>query len=133
MYQRRPSSIVFKKAGISNSSKLSVTDTDDPFKALTEDLSHLREIDQNAVQEKLPAKSFIGLDNNIVTTVPISSDEDFVADILNPVEDNKINEDINNVDVDVEGLNRPSNIALEEALDKLYNLSLFTSTYGSEI
>ena len=90
MYQRRPSSIVFNEAGISNSSKLAVTKlavtgTDDPFKALTEDLSHLRETDQNVVQEELPAKPFIDLDDNIVTTVSISCDEDIVAEILDPV------------------------------------------------
>ena len=77
MYQRRPSSIVFNEAGISNSSKLAVTKlavtgTDDPFQALTDDLSHLRETDQNVVQEELPAKPFIDLDDNIVTTVSIS-------------------------------------------------------------
>ena len=80
----------FKKAGISDSSKqLAVTDVDDHFKALTEDLSHLQEIYQNAAQQELSAESFIDLDNN-VTTVPISSDEDIVAEILDPEEDNEI-------------------------------------------
>ena len=87
----------FKKAGISESSKqLAVTDADEYFKALTEDLSNLQEIDQNEVQEEL---------NNYATTVPISSDEDILAEILDPEKDNEIVEDIDDVDVHVEGPN----------------------------
>ena len=87
----------FKKAGISELSKqLAVTDADEYFKALTEDLSNLQEIDQNEVQEEL---------NNYATTVPISSDEDILAEILDPEKDNEIVEDIDDVDVHVEGPN----------------------------
>ena len=50
----------FKKAGIDNSNKqLAVTETDSSFKALIEDLSHLWEVDQNVVQEKLSAESYL--------------------------------------------------------------------------
>ena len=94
----------FKKAGINDSRKQpAITDTHDTFKPLTEDLSHLRQIDQNTVQKELSAESFIDLDNNVVTIITISSDEDNDAEILDPEEDNKINEDIDDVDVDVEG------------------------------
>ena len=93
----------------------------------------MRQIDQNTVQKKLSVESFIDLDNNVATTVLISSDEDNDAGILDPEEDNKINEDIDDVDVDEEGPSWPSNMRLEEALGKLYNLSLFSSSYGSEI
>ena len=95
--------------------QLAVTDADDPFKALTEDLSNLR--DQNAVQEELSAESFTDLDNNVVTAVLIFSDEDIVAEILDPDEDYEIDKDID--EVVAEGPNRPSNIELEEPLDKL--------------
>ena len=124
----------FKKPGISNLSKqFAVTGTADPFKSLTEDLSHFLEKDQNAVQEELLADSFFDLDNNVVTTVPISSDEDIVAEVLNPEEDNEIDEDIDGVDAEVKASNLPSNIELEEALDKLYNISLFSPRCGSKI
>ena len=95
--------------------QLAVTDADDPFKALTEDLSNLR--DQNAVQEELSAESFTDLDNNVVTAVLIFSDEDIVVEILDPDEDYEIDKDID--EVVAEGPNRPSNIELEEPLDKL--------------
>ena len=44
----------FKKAGINKTRRQpAVTDTDDTFKPSTEDLSHLRQIDQNTVQKEL--------------------------------------------------------------------------------
>ena len=42
-----------------------------------------------------------------------------MAEIVDPAEDNEIDEDIDNVDEDVEGPNRPSNIALGEAFKKV--------------
>ena len=58
---------------------------------------------------------------------------DIAAKFLDPEEDNGIDEDIDDIDVEVEGPNRPSDIELEEALDKLFNLSFFSSGYGREI
>ena len=42
-----------------------------------------------------------------------------MAEILDPEEDNDIDEDIDNADEDVEGPNRPSNIELGEAFKKV--------------
>ena len=62
------------------------------------------------VQKELSAKSFIYLDNNVVgSTVSISSDEYIIAKDLDPEENDKIIEDTNDVDVDVEVPNQPSN------------------------
>lgn len=88
----------FKKAGNSDSSQqLAVTVANDPFKTLTEDLSNLREIDQNAFQEELSAELFIDLDNDVVTTLPISCDEDITAKISDSEKHNEIDKDINEV------------------------------------
>ena len=62
----------------------------------------MREIDQNAFQEELPAELFIDLDNDVITTVPISCDEDIFAKISDAEEHNEIDEDINEVDINVE-------------------------------
>ena len=113
VYQRRPSSIVLRKLV-----RLTLASS----KALIEDLSHFREIDQNPIQEELSAESFIDSDNNVVTTLPTSSCKDIVAKILGPEVDKKIEEDIGDVGVDV-GPNRPSDIELEEGLHKLYSFS----------
>lgn len=51
------------------------------FKGLIEDLHHLWEMDQNVVQEKLPAESLIDLDNNVVTAAAVSGDEEIIAKI----------------------------------------------------
>ena len=70
----------FKKAGIRDSSKqLVVTDAYNPLRALTEDLRHLRETDQNVFQEETTVEAFIDLDNNVVAVVPISSDEEMLV------------------------------------------------------
>ena len=44
----------FKKANISHSNQqTTVTDADDPFKSLEEELNNLRKLDENAVQNTL--------------------------------------------------------------------------------
>lgn len=91
------------------------------------------EIEQNSVQEVLSAESFINLDNNVVTIASISSGEDIVDEISDPEEDDEIDEDTDDIDAVVENSNWPSNIESEEALDKLYNISLFRSSYGRKI
>lgn len=63
--------------------------------------------------------------------VPISSYEDIVAEILDPEEDNEIDKDVAE---DVEGPNRPYQILnWKIAIDKLYNLSFFSLSYGSKL
>ena len=96
-----------------------------------EELERLREIDHDAVQEELSAESFIGLDNDVVTSASIINDDDIVADILPDADDDGDGED---VDGDVDGPLPPrsSYYECEEALDKLHNLSLFSS-HGDEI
>ena len=47
---------------------------------------------------------------------------DIAAKFLDPEEDNGIEEDIDDIDVEVEGPNRPSDIELEEALDHISNI-----------
>ena len=122
----------FKKANISSSNQqIAETDADDPFKCLVEELDRLREIDHDAVQKELSAESFIGLDNDVVTSASIINDDDIVADILPDADDDDDGEDVDR-DVDVPPLQRPSYYECEEALDKLHNLSLFSS-HGEEI
>ena len=76
---------------------------------------------------ELSAESFIGLDNDVVTSASIINDDDIVADILPDADDDDDGED-----VDVPSLQRPSYYECEEALDKLHNLSLFSS-HGEKI
>ena len=52
----------FKKTNISHANQqTAVTDADDPFKSLEEELNNLCKLDENAVQDTLSAESFIEL------------------------------------------------------------------------
>ena len=66
-----------------------------------------------------------------MTSASIINDDDIVADILPDADDDDDGEDVDG-DVDVPPPQRPSYYECEEALDKLHNLSLFSS-YGDEI
>ena len=122
----------FKKAKISKENQVTaVTDADDPFKGLKDELNNLQKLDQSAVQNNQSAESFIGLDSKVVTSALYMSDSHILIKV--------ISDSIEDQDDDViEGLNfspplaRPSKSDVEEALDKLQGLSLFSS-YGNEI
>ena len=59
----------FEKANISHANqKTAVTDADDPFESLEEELGNLRKLNENAAQDTLSAESFIDLDSEVVTS-----------------------------------------------------------------
>ena len=77
----------FRKAGISSSSQeLAQTDGDDPFKELSEELSHLREI--NPTEYEMSSDEFLGLDDNVCTTEghPIT-DEEILSSLVSNADD----------------------------------------------
>ena len=131
----------FKKANISHANQqTAVTDADDPFKSLEEELNNLRKLDENAVQDTLSAESFVELDSEVVISALCMSDADILAEVIRPdsiedEDDDDDNDDLNdNLDdlVCPPSLTRPSKEDIEEALDKHQDLSLFSS-YGDEI
>ena len=118
----------FRKANISSSNqRVAETDADDPFKSLLAELERLREVDPNSVQEDLSAESFITLDNEVITSAPIITDDVILSDIIDDADD-----DLEKDEEDIPPPSRPSNREIEESLDKLRDLSLF-STHGDEI
>ena len=118
-----------------------MTDADDPFKSLEEELDSLRKLDQNVVQDTLSVKSFVELDSEVVTFASCMSDADILAEIIRPdsIEDDdddddnddNLNDNIDDPDCPLT-LTRPSNGDTKEASDKLQDLLLFSS-YGDEI
>ena len=132
----------FKKANISHANQqTAVTDADDPFKSLEEELDNLRKLDDNAVQDTQSAESSVEFDSEVVTSASCMSDADILAELIRPdsIEDedddddndNDLNDNIDDLDCPPP-LTRPSKGDIEEALDKLQDLSLFSS-YGDEI
>ena len=132
----------FKKANISHANQqTAVTNADDPFKSLEEEFNNLHKLDKNAVQNTILAESFVELDREVVTSASCVSDADILAEAIQPdsIEDeddgDNNDDDLNDIVVDLDcppPLTRSSKGNVKEALDKLQDLSLFSS-YGHEI
>ena len=119
-----------KKSNISQSSQqAAVSNDDDPFKSLQEDLEKLPELDNDAIQSNLSAESFADLDSEVDTSASFSNDDDFIAKVIEG--ENEQSED----DQDGEEstpLKGSSTNEVEDALETLQDLSIF-STRGDEI
>ena len=75
----------FEKANISHANqKTAVTDADDPFESLEEELGNLRKLNENAAQDTLSAESFIDLDSEVVTSASCMSDADILEEVIWP-------------------------------------------------
>ena len=72
----------FKKSNKSQSNQqAAVNDDDDPFKSLQENLEKLHELDNDAIQPNLSAKSFADLDSEVVTSASFS-DYDIIPKVI---------------------------------------------------
>ena len=133
----------FKKANISHvKQQTAVADADDPLNSLEEELDNLPKLDENAVQNTPSGESFVELDSEFVSSASCVCDTDILAEVTRPDsikdedddddnDDDDLNDNIDDLDC-LPPLTRPSKGDIEDALDKLQNLSLFSS-YGDEI
>ena len=120
----------FKKSNISKSNQqAAVNDDDGPFKSLQEDLEKLHDLDNDAIQPNLSAESFADLDSEVVTSASFSNDNDIIAEVIEG--ENKESEDDQD-DGESTPPTRPSTNEVEDALETLQDLSMF-STRGDEI
>ena len=118
-----------------------MVDADDPFKSLGEELKKLCKLDENDVKDTLSAESFSELDNEVVTSASCMSHADILAKVIrsDSIEDEDDDDD-NDDDLNdnTDDLDYPTPLTwmskgdIKEALDKLQDLSLFSS-YGDEI
>ena len=118
-----------------------MTNADDPFKSLEEEVYNLLKIDKNVVQDTLSAELFVELDSKAVTSISCMSDADILAEVMWPdsIEheddeddnDDDLSDKIDNLD-SPPPLTPPTKDDIKEALDKLQDLSLFSS-YGDGI
>ena len=69
------------------------------------------------------------MDNEVITSAPIITDDVILSDIIDDADDDLEKDE---EDEDIPPPSRPSNREIEESLDKLRDLSLF-STHGDEI
>ena len=75
----------FERANINyTNQRTAVTDANDPFKSLEEELEDLRKLDESAVQATLSAESFLELDSELFTSVSCMSDADILTEVVRP-------------------------------------------------
>ena len=75
----------FKKTNISHGNQqTAVTNADDSFKSLEEELDSLCKLDENVVQDTLSAESFVELDNEAVISASYMSDADIIVKVIRP-------------------------------------------------
>ena len=118
-----------------------MTNADDPFKSLEEEVYNLLKIDKNVVQDTLSAELFVELDSKAVTSISCMSDAYILAEVMWPDSiEHEDDEDDNDDDLSdkIDKLDSPPPLTpptkedIKEALDKLQDLSLFSS-YGDGI
>ena len=72
----------FSKAGITSEAQNAViTDADDPFSDLKESLQQLHDIDPDMVPESVTPESLIDVDNEVITTAPMITDDDILRSV----------------------------------------------------
>lgn len=111
----------FKKAGISDENQVRcLSDEDDPFKNLDDELEVLRSKDPDLITQDVTSETLTSIDEHVITTEPIPSDADILAEYLQS-DDNEDESD------DEREPQCPSQNEVSEALELLQNLALFSS------
>lgn len=119
----------FRKSKISEKDQTNaVNDEDDPFKEMSEELQNLRKKDSSLVPENLTAKDFACIDDVVVSTASHLTDNEILLEALQP--DTNEEEDILDDD---EELETPNKIDVENSLQILKNLSLFSEKRGNQM
>ena len=124
----------FKKADINTEAQhAAITDSDDPFKDLQKSLDALKAADPDMVPEDISAESIVDVDNDVIATAPVITDDD----ILEQFQKDHSSESDEEDGCDDESLNdevpeRPSRSEVESALDVLKNAALYSNT-GEEM
>ena len=131
----------FKKTGnISHANQQTVvTDADELFKSLEEELDNLRKLDENTVQDTTSAESVVELDSEIVASASCMSDANILAKVILPDSIEDEDDDDNNDDDfndNIDDLDYPPPIAqpskgdIEEALDKFLRSLIVQFLWG---
>ena len=111
----------FKKAKISEKDPtIAINDEDDPFKEIDKNLIELREKEPNLVPENMTAEDFATADDAVITSSTLIDEE-----ILQEATQTE-NDEVEEIEDDDEELIAPSTKDVENSLEILKNLSLFS-------
>ena len=98
----------FRKAGVTpEAQNAAITDADDPFSDLKESLQQLHDIDPDMVPEGVTPESLIDVDNEIITTAPMITDDDILRSVTTNQQEQSDEDDDNDEEVEEAAPERP--------------------------
>ena len=120
----------FKKAKISEKDQtIAINDEDDPFKEINENLKELTEKEPSLMPENMAAEDFATAnDDAVITTSSTLTDEEILQDATQTE-----NDEVEEIEDDNEELVAPSTRDVENSLEILKNLSLFSEKRGDQM
>ena len=104
-------------------------DSDDPLKALRENLTELQQSNPDLVPDELGAADVVNIDSSLLTTDAPTTDKEILE--LLQLEDEKMYED-DDIEIFYEPVAKPTSIEVGNALETLLNLCLFNEN-GNEM
>ena len=120
----------FRKAKISAENQVdALEDSDDPFKALQENLTELRQSNPDLVPDELSATDVVDIDASLITTNAPTTDKEILESVQ--LEDEEMDED-DGIEIFDEPVAKPTSIEVGNALETLQNLCLFNEN-GNEM
>ena len=123
----------FRKAGItSEAQNAAITDADDPFSDLKENLQQLHDIDPDMVPESVTPESLIDVDNEVITTAPMITDDDVLRSITTKQQEQSDEDDDNDEEVEEAAPESPLRFQVDSAIDAIRNVVLYSSN-GEEM
>ena len=123
----------FKKAGItSEAQNAAITDADDPFSDLKRSLQQLHDIDPDMVQESVTPESLIDVDNEVITTAPMITNDNILRRVTTNQQEQSDEDDDNDEEVEEATPERPLRFQVESAIDVIRNTALYSSN-GEEM
>ena len=123
----------FRKAGITSKAQhAAITDADDPFSDLTEGLQQLHDIDPDMVPESVTPESLIDVDNEVITTAPMITDDDILRSVTTNQQEQSDEHDDIDEEVEEAAPERPLRFQVESAIDVIRNAVLYSSN-GEEM
>ena len=109
-----------------------ITDADDPFSNLTEGLQQLHDIDPDMVPKSVTPESLIDVDNEVITTAPMITDDDILRSVTTNQQEQSDEDDDIDEEVEEATPERPLRFQLESAIDAIRNAVLYSSN-GEEM
>ena len=118
-----------KKAKISEKDEtIAINNKDDPFKEIDESLKELQEKEPSLVPQNMTAEDFATMDDAVITTSSTLTDEEILQDATQTE-----NDEVEEIEDDNEELVAPSTRDVENSLEILKNLSLFSEKRGGQM